>query len=110
MHLNITSEGRQVYAQNIPVTSNSFHKVIIAKLNAGKKGLQRFVVMVTPVGNELSVKNNSETLYVNVLERKGKSINYIRRTPPRTSAPSGILLKAIKIMKLEPACPLILGL
>ena len=72
VHLNITDGGRQVYAQNIPVTNNSFHKVITIKLNAAKKGLQRFVVTITPVGNELSVKNNSEPFSINVLDSREK--------------------------------------
>ena len=49
MHLSITEDGRQVFAQNIPVTSNSFHKVVTARLNADKKGLRKFNVSITPV-------------------------------------------------------------
>ena len=58
--------------KNIPVTSNYFHKVVTIKLNADKKGLQRFIAMITPVGNELSVKNNTEPIFINVLDAREK--------------------------------------
>lgn len=72
MHLSITEDGRQVYAQNIPVTANSFHKVVTVKLNADKKGLRKFNVSITPVSNELSAKNNAETVFIDVLDARQK--------------------------------------
>lgn len=72
IRLIITEDGKQVNSQNIPVTSNSFQKQVTAKLNADKKGLRRFNISIVPVKNEISTQNNSETIYVDVLDAKQK--------------------------------------
>ncbi len=72
LHLTITEDGRQVAMQNIPVTSNDFHKVVTLKLNADKKGTRRFNINIAPVKNEISTQNNSETIYIDVLDAKEK--------------------------------------
>lgn len=72
MHLTVDEDGRQVFAQNIPVNSNDFHKVVTIKLNADKKGTRKFAINITPVANEISVKNNTEPVYIDVLDAKQK--------------------------------------
>nr|WP_067055475.1 VWA domain-containing protein [Mucilaginibacter sp. L294] len=72
MHLTITEDGRQVNAQNISITSAVFKKVIPVKLNADKKGIRRFTISLAPVKNELSVQNNTETIYIDVLDARQK--------------------------------------
>jgi hypothetical protein len=72
MQLSITEDGRQVHSQNIPITSAAFKKVISVKLNAGKKGIRKFIIGLTPVKNELSVQNNTETIYIDVLDARQK--------------------------------------
>ena len=72
MHLSVAEDGRQVAEQNIPVNSNDFHKVVPVKLTADKKGTRKLTISITPVKNELSVQNNTETIYVDVLDAKEK--------------------------------------
>ncbi|HEY8781143.1 MAG TPA: hypothetical protein VIM16_05985 [Mucilaginibacter sp.] len=72
MHLSITEDGRQVAQQNIPVSSDDFHKIVTIKLNADKKGTHKFNINIAPVKNEISVQNNTETIYVDVLDAKQK--------------------------------------
>jgi hypothetical protein len=72
IRLNITEDGKQVNSQSIPVTSNSFQKQVTVKINADKKGLRKFNISITPVKNEISTQNNSETIYVDVLDAKQK--------------------------------------
>jgi hypothetical protein len=72
LRLSISQDGRTVYSQNIPVTSNAFRKVIPVKLNADKKGIHQFTVKLAPVSNELSVQNNNETVYIEVLDARQK--------------------------------------
>ncbi|MEB0260598.1 MULTISPECIES: hypothetical protein [unclassified Mucilaginibacter] len=72
MRLSITQDGRQVNAQNIAITSAAFKKVIPVKLNADKKGIRKFTISLAPVKNELSVKNNTETIYIDVLDARQK--------------------------------------
>lgn len=72
MRINVTEDGRQIASQNIPVNSNAFHTVVPIKLNADKKGLKKFYISIAPVKNEISTQNNSETIYVEVLDAKEK--------------------------------------
>jgi hypothetical protein len=72
MHLGVTEDGRQVAAQNIPVHSDAFQKLIPIKLNADKKGVRKFTINIAPVTNELSTQNNTETIYVEVLDARQK--------------------------------------
>jgi hypothetical protein len=72
MHLTVSEDGRQVSSQNIAITSAAFKKVIPLKLNADKKGVRKFTVSLAPVKNELSVQNNTETFYVEVLDARQK--------------------------------------
>ncbi len=72
IHLSVTEDGRQVSNQNITVSSNAFQKVIPLELTADKKGLRKFNISIAPVKNEVSVQNNSETIYVDVLDAKQK--------------------------------------
>jgi hypothetical protein len=72
MHITITEDERQVHAQNISITSAAFKKVIPVKLNADKKGVRKFTINLAPVKNELSVQNNTETIYIDVLDARQK--------------------------------------
>ncbi|HWZ15009.1 MAG TPA: hypothetical protein VNW95_07190 [Mucilaginibacter sp.] len=70
MRLSVTEDGRQVGFQNIQVNSNAYQKVIPVKLNADKKGIRKFTVSIAPVKNEISTQNNTETIYVEVLDAR----------------------------------------
>jgi hypothetical protein len=72
MRLTVTEDGKEVRALTIPVNSDAFKKVVPVKLNADKKGLRKFNISIAPVKNELSVQNNQETIYVEVLDEKQK--------------------------------------
>ena len=72
IRLTVDEDGKQVFSQNSPVTSDNFRKVIPIKLTADKKGVRKFTINITPVKNELSVQNNTETIYVDVLDARQK--------------------------------------
>lgn len=72
IRLTITEEGKQVFAQTSAVTSDNYRKVIPLKLNADKKGTRKFTINIAPVKNEVSVQNNTETIYVDVLDARQK--------------------------------------
>jgi hypothetical protein len=72
MRLSVTEDGKQVTTQNIQVNSDAFQKLIPIKLNADRKGVRKFNISIAPVKNELSTQNNTETIYVEVLDAKQK--------------------------------------
>jgi len=72
MRLTVTEDGSPVHAETIQVNSDGFKKVTTVKVNADKKGKHKFNISIAPVKNELSVQNNSQTIYVDVLDVKQK--------------------------------------
>ncbi|HEY4198512.1 MAG TPA: hypothetical protein VGM63_23390, partial [Mucilaginibacter sp.] len=72
IRLTVDEDGKQVFTQTNPVTSANFRKAIPLKLNADKKGTRKFTINIAPVKNELSVQNNTETIYVDVLDARQK--------------------------------------
>lgn len=85
MHLSVTEDGRQVNAQIVPVDNDAFKKNLTLKLNADKKGVHKFNISITPIKNELSAQNNSETIYVDVLDSKQKLLLIYDATHPDIS-------------------------
>ncbi|HEY4326980.1 MAG TPA: hypothetical protein VGN20_23540 [Mucilaginibacter sp.] len=72
IRLSISEDGKQIAQRNISVSSNAFQTVVPLKLSADRKGLRKFNVSIAPVKNEISIQNNSETIYVDVLDAKEK--------------------------------------
>jgi hypothetical protein len=72
LRLTVTEDGKRVFSQTDQATSDNFRKIIPLKLNADKKGVRKFVFNIAPVKNEVSVQNNTETIYVEVLDARQK--------------------------------------
>ncbi|UEG52411.1 hypothetical protein LLH06_15745 [Mucilaginibacter daejeonensis] len=72
MRLTVAEDGRKVFTQSIPVNDNSFRKVVPVKVSADKKGIHRFTIGLAPAVNELTLKNNTETVYIEVLDARQK--------------------------------------
>ncbi|MBB6112347.1 hypothetical protein SAMN05421821_1172 [Mucilaginibacter lappiensis] len=80
IHLTVTEDAKQVFTQTIPVTSADFKKTIPIKLTANKKGLRKYNISIAPVKNELSTQNNTETIYVDVLDAR-QNVLVVYRSP-----------------------------
>lgn len=72
MQLNVAEDGRSVLNKSLPIDDNNWQKNIGLKLNADKKGLHKFTFSISPVKNEVSVQNNTETVYIEVLDDRQK--------------------------------------
>lgn len=72
IQLSVTEDGRQITSQIVAVNSNAFQKFIPVKLNADKIGLCKYTIHITPIKNEISVQNNTEDIYIEVLNAKQK--------------------------------------
>lgn len=70
--LTVTEDGREVAKKNIAINSAEFNQTVTLKLNADKKGIRKFTFSLSPVANELSAANNTETIYVEVLDARQK--------------------------------------
>ncbi|MEZ2336606.1 hypothetical protein AB6735_13280 [Mucilaginibacter sp. RCC_168] len=82
IHITVTEDGRPVFTQTIPVASADFKKTVPIKLTADKKGLRKYNISIAPVKNELSTQNNTETIYVDVLDARQKVLVVYRSPHP----------------------------
>lgn len=72
IRLSVAEDGRPIQNQQIAVTNDAFKKSIPLKLSADKKGIHKFTISIAPVKNEISLQNNTETIYVEVLDARQK--------------------------------------
>ncbi|MDB5143068.1 MAG: hypothetical protein JWQ66_1781 [Mucilaginibacter sp.] len=86
IRLNVNEDGNPVASQTIAVPSIDFRKVIPLKLHADKKGIHKFTISLQPISNEISTENNTETIYVEVLDSKQKILLLYNGPHPDVSA------------------------
>jgi hypothetical protein len=86
IRLNVSEDDKPVANQTIAVPSADFHKVVPLKLHADKKGMHKFTISLQPITNEISTDNNTETIYVEVLDSKQKILLLYNGPHPDISA------------------------
>ncbi len=72
MTLRVTENGKPLYSEQIKVNDAAFKRMVPVKLHAGTKGLHKYTISLTPVANEVTISNNNETIYVDVLDDRQK--------------------------------------
>ncbi|WAC42421.1 hypothetical protein [Pedobacter sp. SL55] len=70
--LSVLENGKQVTQQALNIGSTSFVKDVQIKLKATKVGVHRYTVNVSEVKNEITTKNNSQTIFVEVIDGRQK--------------------------------------
>ncbi|SOD18170.1 hypothetical protein [Pedobacter xixiisoli] len=70
--LAVLENGKQVAEQSLAIGSTSFVKDAQIKLKANKVGVHRYTVNVSTVKNEITTKNNSQTIFVEVIDGRQK--------------------------------------
>jgi hypothetical protein len=67
------SDGKQdIFTKNINITGNQFFETVRLTLTAKEKGVHRYQVNLTPVENEISIKNNTASFLVEVVDQREK--------------------------------------
>ncbi|MFN0290442.1 hypothetical protein [Pedobacter helvus] len=70
--LSVLENGKQVTGQSVAIDGASFVKDVQIKLKAAKVGVHRYSVNVSEVKNEITIKNNSQTIFVEVIDGRQK--------------------------------------
>ncbi|MES2416958.1 MAG: hypothetical protein V4541_02160 [Bacteroidota bacterium] len=70
--LSVLENGVKVKTENVNFNSNSFTKNIPIKLNAHKIGIQKYTIAISAVKNEITTKNNTQTIFVEVIDARQK--------------------------------------
>ena len=72
--LTILENGVKVKEAQIELNSNSFIKTIPIKLKAAKMGIQKYSISVSTLKNEITTKNNTQTIFVEVIDGRQKIV------------------------------------
>jgi len=86
------SEGQHdIFTKNITISGNSFFETIRLTLSAKEKGVHRYQVHLTQVENEISIKNNTTSFVIEVLDQREKiAIIYSAPHPDITAIKSAL--------------------
>ncbi len=84
--LTVSDASGVIFSKPLQVNSDEFRTTIPVKLLAKKTGIQRFTIKLNAVSNELSVQNNVQTIFVEVLDGKQKVLIVANSPHPDLSA------------------------
>jgi hypothetical protein len=70
--LKVSQDGKVLQTQTLAITANPFVKTLPVKIRATKLGLQKYTVSLNALPNEISTQNNSQHLFIDVIDAKQK--------------------------------------
>lgn len=70
--LSVSENGSKVATQSIAINAATFVKDATVKLKATKVGIQKYTINVSALKNEITTKNNSQTIFVEVIDGRQK--------------------------------------
>jgi hypothetical protein len=70
--LKVLQDGKVLQTQTIPINANPFVKTLPIKIKASKLGLQKYTLSLNTLPNEISTQNNSQHLFIDVIDAKQK--------------------------------------
>ncbi len=84
--VQLTGERDVLWEERVKINNGSFRKVLSAKLNADKAGLNRIRASVTALKGELSHSNNSRDFFVEVLDGRQRVLILAANPHPDVAA------------------------
>ena len=93
--LTVSSKSGIVFSKPVSIASNEFRLTVPLTLLADRKGIQQYTIRLAPISNELSAINNSQTIFVEVIDGKQKVLILANSPHPDITA----LKQSIEINK-----------
>lgn len=72
VQLSVYQDGNKLQEVAVNVSNENFAKTVTFKLKATQKGLRKFSIVAKHLANEITVKNNQQSFFVNVVDGKQK--------------------------------------
>lgn len=72
VQLSVSENGKKIKELPIRIDANSFVRNIPVKLKAGRTGVQQYSLHLSPIKNEITTRNNSQTVFVEVIDARQK--------------------------------------
>lgn len=70
--ITVAENGKTVKNQSLSIDAGNFVKDVQVKLKANKVGIQKYTITVAPLKNEITTKNNAQTIFIEVIDGKQK--------------------------------------
>jgi len=70
--LSVLDNGRNVFEEQVQISDDAFVKNIQVKLKASKLGLQKYTINLSPLAHEISEKNNTQSVFIEVIDARQK--------------------------------------
>ena len=93
--LTISDNSGIVFSRPVLINSNEFRLIVPVALLAKRKGIQQYTIRLAPITNELSAKNNTQTIFVEVIDGRQKVLIIANSPHPDLTA----LKQSIEISK-----------
>lgn len=89
--LTVLDNGHQVLEEQVSIDENAFVKNIQVKLKSSKLGPQKYTVSLRPVSHEISEKNNTQNVFLEVIDARQKILIAAASPHPDISALKQVL-------------------
>ncbi len=93
--LTVSDNSGTLFSRPVIINSNEYRITIPITLLAKRKGIQQYNVRLSPIANELSAKNNNQTIFVEVIDGRQKVVIIANSPHPDLTA----LKQSIEINK-----------
>ncbi|MEJ7780720.1 MAG: hypothetical protein WKF68_14145 [Daejeonella sp.] len=93
--LTVSDNSGTLFSRPVIINSNEYKITLPITLLAKRKGIQQYNIRLSPISNELSVRNNSQTIFVEVIDGRQKVIIIANSPHPDLTA----LKQSIEINK-----------
>lgn len=70
--ISVTEGGKKIYDEALQINSNPFVKSVTIKLKATRLGLQKYTIQLSPLKDEISERNNTQNIFIEVIDAKQK--------------------------------------
>jgi len=89
--LKVLSNNKLEFTKNINVTTDDYTETVNIELEADKTGIRRYTIVIEPDNREITEKNNSLDIVIDILENKQKILLLSNSPHPDIAAIKSVL-------------------
>lgn len=84
--LTVSNGGKIIHSQNVRIQSDQYFETINLQFEAEKTGMQRYTIRLSEIDGEISIVNNKQDIFVDILDSKQKILLLSAAPHPDVSA------------------------
>ena len=86
VNLSVKEDSTLIFSRMISISGTHFHASIPVYIDAKSRGIKHYHLMLSPVNGEVSLKNNEQDVFIEVVESKQKILILANAPHPDLSA------------------------